>query len=246
MLQNKYQIKLENFEGPLDLLLHLIEKNEIDIYDIPIAKITDQYITYIRDIEQLDLDSASEFLVLAATLLAIKAKMLLPKPIKLLEEVEKDPREELVARLLEYKKFKEAAGYLKGRENEMHKVFLRKQDEEQLVNKFDPSNPVENISIYDLLQAFRIILEKTDNIEPVYEISKEKISIQQCIIIILAKLESNHKLLFTDLFPIGTSQTRVIVTFLALLELIKQNRIGFRQKGLFSRIVIYLKEDNLE
>ena len=147
MLQNKYQIKLENFEGPLDLLLHLIEKNEIDIYDIPIAKITDQYITYIRDIEQLDLDSASEFLVLAATLLAIKAKMLLPKPIKLLEEVEKDPREELVARLLEYKKFKEAAGLLKGRENEMHKVFLRKQDEEQLVNKFDPSNPVENISI---------------------------------------------------------------------------------------------------
>ncbi|KJS82716.1 MAG: hypothetical protein JM58_14125 [Peptococcaceae bacterium BICA1-8] len=245
MQQNKYQIKLENYEGPLDLLLHLIEKNEIDIYDIPIAKITDQYISYIRVIEQLDLDWASEFLVLAATLLAIKAKMLLPKPIKLLEEVE-DPREELVARLLEYKKFKEAAGLLKDKENEMHKVFLRKQDEEEVVNKFGPSNPVENISIYDLLQAFKIILEKTYNIEPVYEIEKEKISIQQCMIIILAKLESNSKLLFTDLFPIGTSQTRVIVTFLALLELIKKNRIGFRQKSLFSRIFIYLKEDNLE
>jgi len=246
MLQKKYQIKLENFEGPLDLLLHLIEKNEIDIYDIPIAKITDQYITYIRVIEQLDLDSASEFLVMAATLLAIKAKMLLPKPIKLLEEEEKDPREELVARLLEYKQFKEAAGLLKDKENEMQKVFLRKQDEEELIKILSPSNPVENFSIYDLFQAFKIILEKINDAEPIYEIAKEKISIQQCMSALLTNLKSNSKLLFTDLFPIGTSRARVIVTFLALLELIKLNRVGFRQKGLFDRIVIYSKEVNLE
>lgn len=245
MLKNKYEIKLENFIGPFDLLLHLIEKNEINIYDIPIAKITEQYISYIKAIEYLDLDSASEFLVMASTLLSIKARMLLPKPPKIIEEDEKDPREELVARLLEYKQFKEAAIDLKKKEETMQKVFIRKHDDGEFIKKFGPQNPVENISIYDLFEAFKIILEKSDEPEEVYQITKEEVSIQECMVAIIEKLNSNKKIVFNDLFHIGTSRTRIIVTFLALLELIKLKKIGFVQKDSFDKIIIFLKDDIL-
>jgi len=242
MLTNKYEIKLENFIGPLDLLLHLIEKNEIDIYDIPIAKITDQYISYIKAIEYLDLDSASEFLVMAATLLSIKARMLLPKPPKIIEEDDQDPREELVARLLEYKLFKEAAMVLKEKEESMFKVFIRKQDEGEFLKKYGPQNPVENISVLDLFKAFKVILEKSEEPEPTYQLAREEVSIQECMISILDKLTLSTQIVFADLFPQGTSRIRVIVTFLALLELIKLKKIGVVQVGSFSKIIIFCKE----
>ena len=157
-----FKILIDNFTGPLDLLLHLIEKDELDIYDIPIAKITDQYLNYIQTLDHLDLDAASEFLVMAATLLAIKARMLLPKAPQIMNEEEKDPRQELVARLIEYKQFKQAAALFREKETEMGKVFVRKPDIAELLKKYGPQNPVENISVYDLLQTFKIILEKNE------------------------------------------------------------------------------------
>lgn len=244
MLKNKYEIVLENFKGPFDLLLHLIEKNEINIYDIPIAKITDQYLSYIETIEYLDLDWASEFLVMAATLLSIKARMLLPKPPKAVEEEEeKDPREELVIRLLEYKQFKEAANLLKEKENNMLKVFLRKQDEAEILKKFGPQNPVENLSIYDLFDAFKVILEKSTEPEPTYQISREEISIQDCMKEIFDNVALNKKITFDELFSANASRLRIVVTFLALLELIKQRKIGFIQKDSFGKIILFFRDD---
>jgi len=242
MVKNKYEIKLENFIGPLDLLLHLIEKNEIDIYDIPIAKITDQYLNYLKVIEYLDLDWASEFLVMAATLLAIKARMLLPKPPKIIEEEEIDPRDELVNRLLEYKQFKEAAVLLKEKEEEMLKLYTRKLDEAEILKKYGPENPVENLSIHDLFQAFKIILEKNREPEQDYQITREEVSIQECMATILEKFTLSSRIVFNDLFASGTSRIRIIVTFLALLELIKLKKIGVVQKGSFGKIIIYLKD----
>lgn len=243
MLNNKYEIKLENFKGPLDLLLHLIEKNEINIYDIPIAKITDQYLRYIESIEYLDLDWASEFLVMAATLLSIKARMLLPKPPQPVEEEGEDPREELVVRLLEYKKFKEAAMLLKEKEEDMLKVFIRKPDEGEILKKFSPQNPVENLSINDLFEAFKIILEKSQEPDPTYQISREEISMQECMADILNELNLKTKVAFNDLFTGNTSRIRIIVTFLALLELIRLKKIGFIQKDPFGKIIIFSKDD---
>lgn len=240
-----FKILIDNFTGPLDLLLHLIEKDELDIYDIPIAKITDQYLNYIQTLDHLDLDAASEFLVMAATLLAIKARMLLPKAPQIMNEEEKDPRQELVARLIEYKQFKQAAALFREKETEMGKVFVRKPDIAELLKKYGPQNPVENISVYDLLQAFKIILEKNEEPEPTYEITKEEISIQECMDTILDKLAFNSQIVFSDLFPNRTSRLRIIVTFLALLELIKLKKISIVQKDPFGKIIIFLKKDIL-
>ncbi|NLT96240.1 MAG: segregation/condensation protein A [Clostridia bacterium] len=242
---NKYEIKLENFQGPLDLLLHLIEKNQINIYDIPIAKITDQYLSYIESIDYLDLDWASEFLVMAATLLAIKARMLLPKPPQIVEEEENDPREELVVRLLEYKHFKEAALFLQEKEREMLKVFLRKLDEGEFLKRFAPQNPVENLTVNDLFKAFKVILEKKEEPEPTYQISREEISIQECMADIMNKLTLNRKITFNDLFIDNASRLRIIVTFLALLELIRLKKVGFFQKDAFGKIIIFLRDECL-
>lgn len=243
MQNNKYEIKLENFKGPLDLLLHLIEKNEINIYDIPIAKITDQYLKYIETIDYLDLDWASEFLVMAATLLSIKAQMLLPKPPQPVEDEGEDPREELVVRLLEYKQFKEAAMLLKEKEEDMLKVFVRKPDEGEILKRFGPQNPVENLSINDLFEAFKIILEKSQEPDPTFQITREEISMQECMEEILTELTQKTKIAFNDLFTGKTTRIRIIVTFLALLELIKLKKIGFIQKDPFGKIIIFLKDD---
>jgi segregation and condensation protein A len=243
--KNQFNVFIENFIGPLDLLLHLIEKNEIDINDIPIAKITDQYMQYLKALEYLDLDSISEFLVMAATLLSIKARMLLPKPEKIVEEEEIDPREELVARLKQYKLFKEITTVFKEKEALMQKVHIRLPDISEILKKYGPQNPVENISVYDLLDTFRIILEKHEEPEPTYEVTKEEVSIQECMENILQKLASNTQLVFNELFPKRTSRLRIIVTFLALLELIKLKKIGIIQKDAFGKITIFLKEDAL-
>ncbi|MFZ5943454.1 MAG: segregation and condensation protein A [Bacillota bacterium] len=245
--QDKYKVQLENFEGPLDLLLHLIEKNEIDIYDIPIAKITEQYIDHIYSADNFDIDSTSEFLVMAATLLSIKAKMLLPKPAKEIEGEEgEDPREELVLRLLEYKQYKEAANILRMKEHEMCKIFTRSVDVVEIQKKFGHVNPVENVTVNDLFAAFRVILERIKQIEPIYEIAKEEISIQDCMDAILSELAHNKNgLEFSDLFFPGISRLRIVMNFLAVLELIKINKITFRQKGQFGRIILFLKNDNI-
>jgi len=177
--------------------------------------------------------------------LTIKAKLLLPKPAKVATEDEgEDPRDELVARLLEYRQYKEVAKILRNMESEMAQVFTRNIDETELIKEFGPQNPVENISLEDLARAFQAVLEKVNTPEPIFEVKREEISIQECMVYVLESLEANPQgLAFTDLFPPGTSRLRIIVTFLGLLELIKLNKIGFRQSSTFGKLIIFFREN---
>ncbi|WP_048602184.1 segregation and condensation protein A [Rubeoparvulum massiliense] len=236
-------VKLSAFEGPLDLLLHLIEKAEVDIYDIPIAQITAQYLESLEQMRDLQLDVTSEFLVMAATLLAIKSKMLLPKPeLSQAEELDEtgDPRDELVQRLLEYKKFKEAARLLQEREGERSQIFTRPpMDLSQWVDGEQP-NPVANVTVYHLLEAFRNVLMRVEAPEPVVEIQREEISVRERSEEILQMLRTEDHILFSQLFAEGCYRSHVVVTFISLLELMKLQQIQCKQSYLFSDIEIQL------
>lgn len=243
-----YQVKLEVFEGPFDLLLHLIEKNQLNIYDIPIALVTDQFLEYIQTMQLLNLTVAGEFLVVAATLMQIKARMLLPKPPveKLDEDVEAseedDPRAELVERLVEYKRFKDAAAELRQREAEWSRLFPRGGGEfpDQVVVPL--ADPTGGLSIWDLFEALRTIL---DNLEPRPEVRgmpKEEVSVRDRMNEIVARLHMDGRLLFRQLFAGDTTKRAVITTFLAILELIRLRRIKAEQEGVFSEIAITVWE----
>lgn len=241
-----YQIKLEVFEGPFDLLFHLLDKNEVDIYDIPIAKITEQYMEYIATIQKLDLEVASEFLVMAATLLAIKSKMLLPKPPKIsddIEELDVDPRDELVERLLEYKAFKQIAEYLKDREQVQERVYTRPNEEEMYLDFFSEENPLEGIGLFDLLDALKEVLERVvDDVEITGEVTRDEISIRDKIREVLGRLVFQpNGIRFKDLFRTQVTRVEVVVTFLALLELIKLGKVMVHQSKAFGDIMIYEK-----
>ena len=159
-----YQVKLPVYEGPMDLLLDLIEENEIDIYNIPIAQITQQYLDYINLAGKLDLELTSEFLIMACTLLSIKAKMLLPKPVveTVNEEQEIDPREELVQKLLEYKEYKEKAKLFEELEERQAQYYWREIDDVELLKKFPPSNPIGDVKWEDLVSVFNKVLERAE------------------------------------------------------------------------------------
>jgi segregation and condensation protein A len=239
------KIKLDMFEGPLDLLLHLIEKAEVDIYQIPIARITDQYVQVITAAQERELEVASEFLVMAATLLAIKSKMLLPKQ-ELIEEdfsmTEEedwfdDPRTELVERLLEYKRYKRLGEVLRQKEAERSKVFSRPPLD---LTPYTPEvNPVEGLTPDDLLQAFVEALKNRQPQEPMAKVAREEISVSERMEEIYQELLQKGQLFFTHLLHWGTvSKERVITTFLALLELMKLKKIVCRQQTLFGEILI--------
>lgn len=243
-----YQIKLEVFEGPFDLLFHLLDKNEVEIYDIPIAKITQQYMEYIATLQMLDLEVASEFLVMAATLLAIKSKMLLPKPPKIsddIEELDVDPRDELVARLLEYKRFKHIAEYLKDREQVQERIYTRPNDEEMYLDLFSEDNPLEGIGLFDLLEALKEVLERVvDGVEIPGEIARDEISVRDKIREVLGRLVFQPKgIRFKELFRAQVTRVEVVVTFLALLELIKLGKVMVHQSKAFGDIMIYDKAE---
>ena len=237
-LAEPYTVVLENFEGPLDLLLHLIKREEMNIYDIPIARITEQYLAAIRELVDVNIDRASEFLVMAATLLGIKSRMLLPKPPKAaveedptLEEGE-DPREALVRQLVAYSKFKEVAGELRDREQEMFKVHVRGHFVEQ------PSGPrpLEGISLVDLVKAFQEVLKEEWNWR---EVPREEIPMREKIREINFRLSRHPSgVRFRDLFTRGGSRLEVVVTFLAVLELIRQRKAVAVQEGLFGEIIL--------
>lgn len=241
-----YQIKLEVFEGPFDLLFHLIEKNEVDIYDIPIAKITEQYLEYISIMQMLDLELASEFLVMAANLLSIKAKMLLPKPPVFSDETaedEYDPRDELVEKLLEYRKFKVMADYLQEKETFMNKVYTRPNNEEMFCHLFSEENPLEGISMHSLLGALQEVLDRAGDTELVGEIPREEISIRDKMKEIMRRLFFHQRsIAFKELFKPRVSRVEIIVTFLAILELIKVGKIKAYQSKAFGEIMIYSRE----
>lgn len=231
-----YTFKLENFEGPLDLLLFLIKENEIDIYDIPIATITKQYLEYIELMQMLDLEIAGEYLVMAATLMRVKAKMLLPQEELEGEEEDIDPRQELVRQLLEYQQYREVATTLSDREQQQRSVFLRSfpsMDED-----IEPEITFQKVTLFDLLKAFREAMQK--RAEPsFYPIQRPVVSVEERIEDIRARLEREGKLLFQDLFDSDFSRAALVVTFIAILEMIRSHIIVVRQTRLFSDIWIY-------
>jgi len=236
-----YKIKLDVFEGPLDLLLFLIKKEEVDIYDIPIAKVTEQYLEYLELMKLLDLNIAGEFLVMAATLMHIKSRMLLP-PEELVdqEEEEADPRTELVRRLLEYKKFKEVASELGKRELTERNTYTRKLPETE-----DDKEAFFEASLFDLISAFSTVLNKLPK-EVFHEIIKDEFTVEQKIHDIFHMLIDQPILYFTQLFKNSKSKMEVIATFLAVLELIRLKEVVVRQQSAFSEIQIIRNPKKIE
>jgi segregation and condensation protein A len=239
------KIKLDMFEGPLDLLLHLIEKSEVDIYQVPIAQITDQYMKVLAEAREMELEIASEFLVMAATLLAIKSRMLLPRQEPIEEEAGYaeegewfvDPRTELVERLLEYKRFKRLGEVLRQREEERSKVYSRPPMD---LSPYTPQvNPVEGLTPDDLLQAFVDALKNRKPPEPMTKVAREEISVSARMDEIYEQLLREGQLFFSKLLNWDLiTKERVITTFLALLELMKVKKIVCRQSRLFGDILI--------
>jgi len=230
---NSYKVQLPFFEGPMDLLLHLIKKNEINIYDIPIAFITEQYLGYIEMLKVLNLDSIGDFLLMAATLMYIKSKMLLP-PTPDEEGEEADPREELVKRLVEYKKFKEAAESLGKREQYYSELF----DREAKVEGIEKEEILLEVSIFDLISAFRDITSRIVE-KGFHEVTARKMTITDKISHIMEKLNAQSSLTLQDLFLEMTSKLEMVVTFLAVLELIRLKLIKVVQRSPFATIEIY-------
>lgn len=238
MTAGAYEIKLDIFEGPLDLLLYLIRKNEVDIYDIPIALITSQYMDYIDAMKSLNLNLAGEYLVLAATLTHIKSRMLLPVSEEDEEEENVDPREELVKQLLEYKMFKEAALGLDRMSILGRDVFSRDHAGEALEKH---EQLIGEIGIFELIEAFRRISFDTGR-KDLMEIDVEKISLSDRINDIVDELERKGNLTFTDLLEDMGNRRKVIYTFLAILELVKLRIIKAYQAVPYGTIRICLAE----
>ncbi len=240
-----YKVRLEIFEGPLDLLLYLVKKDHLNIYDIPIAKITEQYLKYIELMRLLDLNIAGEFLVMAATLMQIKSKMLLPAEEAAAAEEEEDPRAELVRRLLEYERFKEIAENLRQREAGQQDVFKAgpKSDAHKVEAKEEGEVYFE-ASIFDLINAFTKALEEVPR-ELFYEVIKDEFTIEGKVhqILHLMMLEPSKRV--SELFSKAKNKMEIIVTFLAILELIRVKEIVIRQKGLFGEIEIMRNENNI-
>ncbi|MBN3039301.1 MAG: segregation/condensation protein A [Candidatus Omnitrophica bacterium] len=239
-----HKIKLEVFEGPLDLLLYLIKKEEINIYDIPIAKITEQYLEYLNLMQLLDLKLAGEFLVMASTLIHIKSKMLLPPDEQEGEEEELfDPRAELVRKLLEYKKFKEAANRLEFLEKEQGKTFRRKAV--PLVFEGDEEGAYFEASLFDLISAFSKIL-KTIPKEKFFELMHDEFTVEKKVHDLLHILVDKPIIYFSKLFEQARNKIEVIATFLAVLELIRLKEIIIRQKAQFGEIEILRHPEHME
>lgn len=245
-----YNIKIDAFEGPMDLLLHLINRLEIDIYDIPMAEITEQYLGYIHTMKSLELDIASEYLVMAATLLAIKSKQLLPKHEDETAydedgmELEEDPREELVEKLLEYKKYKQAAVEFKTLEEERSLFFSKPpSDFSEFSKEAETVKPELNISLYDMLGALQKLLRRQKLQKPLHtKVTRQEISIDKRMGEILTNLRSlSGRTSFFSLFP-EPQKEHIVITFLAVLELMKLNQIQVEQDNNFSEIFVAAKE----
>ncbi len=235
-----YQVRLETFEGPLDLLLHLIKKNEINIYDIPIALITQQYLDYLSAMKSLNLAVAGEFLVMAATLVQIKARMLLPVEEQDFDEEDgPDPREELVRRLLEYKQYKEAASQLDQRGRVWHEVFRRDTGALLTLPMPEPGGDalLEDVTLFDLVDALQGVLARIPA-QSLIEIIPENLTVKDRMNVILDLLNDQESVTFTDLFVGQTFKVVVIVTFLALLELIRIKVIRVFQGETFGPILV--------
>ena len=231
-----YRIKLDIFEGPLDLLLHLVKKNEVELSDIPVATITDKYLAYLGLLQQLDLDVAGEYLVMAATLLHLKSRLLLPGEETSEEEEGEDPRAELARQLLEYQRFKEAAEMLNRRDLLDRDVFARAP----LPDETDPEQDVVyDVSLGDLLDALQDVLKRAAP-EVVHEVILERVSLRAQLCFVLDLLRERTAVVFTDLFPSGVTRLQILVTFLAVLELVRTRMVQIHQAEHFGPIVLTL------
>lgn len=225
--------KLPVFEGPLDLLLHLIKGQKIDIYDIPIFQITHQYMEYVKMIKELNLEIAGEFLVMASTLIHIKSRMLLPPDIEDKEEPVEDPRAELVRRLLEYEAYKDSSSLFRKREEIWKTVYHRSLPNIDDLD-FGPEPVLFEANVFDLISAFKKLLEKAP--AEVIEITREKLTITDRINYIVERIESEDGIRFEDFFEEGHTRLTLIVTFLAILECVRLGLIKFYQENEFGRI----------
>jgi segregation and condensation protein A len=240
MNTNQYVVSLTNFEGPLDLLLFFIKRDELDIYDIPIAQITEEFLLYTQAIQMLDLEQAGEFIVMAATLMQIKAKMLLPKPERGPdEEEEEDPRAELVRRLLEYKQYKEVAEKLRGREEEQRYVYYRQyfRSDVKTFSEETAEDMLKNVTLFDLMAAFKRALDKAPK-KTVHVVEKISYTIEEQTDYILGIFLNRSQVTFFELID-GMERIGIIITFLALLELIKSKTVAFHQEANFEDLLVY-------
>ena len=244
-------IKLSEFEGPLDLLLHLIEKNKIDIFDIPIVEITDQYMTYLHSMEEEDLGVMSEFMVMAATLLDIKCRMLLPKEVNE-EGEEEDPREELVQKLLEYKLYKSLSYDLKDKMDGASGHFFKEQQlpGEVLLYRepVDPQELLAGITLEKLNEIFKSVLRRReDKVDPIRsrfgKIEKEEVSLSDKMLEMKAYAKKNRRFSYRSLLTKQASRTQMVVTFLSILELMKMGHIHVDQETLFGDIEVEVLDD---
>lgn len=238
----KLTFSLDSFKGPLDLLLILIKKNKVSIYDIPISDILDQYLAVMAEMKEMDLEISSEFLVLAATLLQIKSKMLLPKENE--EEEEKDPREELVKRLVEYKKFKDRLDFFRERENEGYKMFFKAPD------AIEPPAPVYDYSMLDgnvLFKAYKVSCSKLERKLPPPKksfsgiVGHEKASVREKVQKIWKRLTDKTKMVFKEIFKETKSRPEAVASFLAVLELVKLKKIKI--EGMGAESTVYITDD---
>jgi segregation and condensation protein A len=232
-----YPVRLQNFEGPLDLLLHLIKKHEVNIYDIPIALITQQYLAYLELMQELNLEVAGEFLVMAATLIHIKSRMLLPRPDPSQEDPEEDPREALVRRLLEHQKFKAAAEML--HEKEIQRSAQWARPDGRLADVIgEPPEPELEVDLFSLMAAFHQVLERARQ-RPAMPLPVEQIPIETRIAQLLARLSETEACGFEELFADVETRAGLVVTFLALLEMIRLKLVRVFQQGNFGPIRVY-------
>lgn len=236
--QDTYKVKLEIFEGPLDLLLYLIKKDQIDIYDIPIARITNQYLEYVQLLESLNIEVAGDFLVMAATLIYIKSKMLLPSEPKAEgeEDLNEDPRIELVEQLLEYQKFKSAANML------YEKAEIEAACYSRGALETDKNNPEVTATVVDLLRVFKDILERAKAVKEM-EIHREEMSMSEKLTQIRTLLAERKEINVREVFEMAQTKRELILTFLAFLELVKESQITLVQQQLFGDIIARAREN---
>ena len=235
------RIETLDFEGPLDLLLYLVQKNEVDIYDIPIALITEQFLAYLQGMTPQRLESAGEFLLMAATLLRIKSQMLLPRPQLEDEEELEDPRRELVFKILEYQQFREIADQLRDRESAARLVFPRGMQEwdEELVGEAVPLPEQEDrVSLGDLLRSFTRLMEEARR-DRVHHLEPLTVTIEEKAAFVRERLRREGQTSFRDLFVPGEPRAHWIVTFVALLEMVREGEIRLRQGETFGEIHVY-------
>ncbi len=232
-----YQVQLDVFEGPMDLLVYLIRKHEIDIYDIPISMLAEQYLEYVARIEKLDLERAGDFVLMAATLLQIKSRLLLPRGDEEDEDWE-DPRRELVEKIVEYMQFKEIAGHMRRLEDESTRRAERGWSEVEYFRRSEELEPEIDATVNELILAFGRLMLRKPPPEPVHRVAREKISSAQRTRAIRTLLGEKERVLFADLLPGGSSRMFIVVTLVALLEMAKRSEIVVDQAGSFGQLWI--------